>query len=137
MEGVQTIVVGDTMTLSRHADISFSWEDVASGRAQWEAAEAHEAWTNKAELVRELEDDSDLDGSENSEFLTLRPNANVSAFSEEEPMEWEESDTEAEDCDIYKEATWNDVESDDEDESVFEDFDQWGGHSQEKPKSVF
>jgi hypothetical protein len=34
MRNLQTIVIGDTMTLNRHADMSLSWDEVASGRAK-------------------------------------------------------------------------------------------------------
>ena len=95
MRNLQTIVIGDTMTLSRHADISFSWDEVASGRAQSAAAEAHMEWINKAALMKELEDDSDLcpERDDDSEFVPLRPNSTVSAFFEDE--EWESDDDDA------------------------------------------
>jgi len=116
------------MTLSRYADISFSWDEVASGRAQLAAAEAHEEWTNKRELIRELEDDSDLDPERSdSQFVTLRPNSSVSAFSEQESFD---SDSEDEEADGSWERDEDDGEDDydsedDEVESAFEDFSPW------------
>ena len=115
MRSLQTIVIGETMTLSRHADLSFSWDEVASGRALVGAAEAHKQWTNKAELIRELEDDSDLYPEQESEFVTLRPNSSVSAFSEQEDFE---SDTD-------DEGLWDDDSDDEDEESAFEDFSPW------------
>ncbi|KAG0571107.1 hypothetical protein KC19_6G211800 [Ceratodon purpureus] len=122
MKNLQTIVIGDTMTLSRHADISFSWDEVASGRAQSAAAEAHKEWANKAALLRELEDDSDLyPEQEDSEFVPLRSNSSLAVFSEDE--DWESDD----DADG---STWEDDSDDDDgdendEESAFEDFSPW------------
>jgi len=128
MRNLQTIVIGDTMTLSRHADISFSWDEVASGRAQIAAAEAHEEWTNKRELIRELEDDSDLYPEQsNSQFATLRPNSSVSAFSEQESFDLDsDNDDEVDGSSWEEDEDDDDGEGDDDDEeSAFEDFSPW------------
>ncbi|XP_024387619.1 uncharacterized protein [Physcomitrium patens] len=115
---LQTIVIGDLMVLSKHADISFSWDEVASGRAQLAAAEAHKEWTNKAALIRELEDDSYLSSEqEDSEFTTVRSRLRISTFSEEEFFD---SDDDVDDDD----EAFDDY-SDDEEESAFEDFSPW------------
>lgn len=138
MRNLQTIVIGDTMTLSRHADISFSWDEVASGRAQDAAAEAHREWTNKRELIRELEDDSDLYPNSSNQFVTLRPNSSVSAFSEQEDEDDDEDDDE-EECDYEdfkrpnssvsafseEEDDYEDDSEDDEEEDMFEDLSSW------------
>jgi hypothetical protein len=101
---LQIIVVGETMTLSRHADISFSWEEVATGRAmgraQGLASEAFEDRSNEEALRHEIQDDSDLyiaelqdDSDQNtggtSKDLGLKSGFRVSAFSEEEDGEWD------------------------------------------------
>lgn len=112
-KNLQTIVVGDTMTLSRHAQISFSWEEVASGRAQWAAAEAHAEWSNKEMLLREIEDDSDLQLHASSDFTPLRPNATVSAFSEEEPLDWDGEDE--------SDEFWDEDDSDDDYDDIYAD----------------
>lgn len=115
---LQTIVIGDLMVLSKHADISFSWDEVASGRAQLAAAEAHKEWTNKAALIRELEDDSYMSSEqEDSEFTTVRSRLRISTFSEEEFFD---SDDDVDDDD----EAFDDY-SDDEEESAFEDFSPW------------
>jgi hypothetical protein len=95
---LQIIVVGETMTLSRHADISFSWEEVATGRAlgraQGLASEAFEDQSNEEALRHEIQDDSDLyiaelqDDSDPGE-TSLKSGFRVSAFSEEEGGEWD------------------------------------------------
>lgn len=100
MRNLQTIVIGDTMTLSRHADISFSWQEVASGRAQMAAAEAHRQWTDKAALIKERQDDLDQHDQNHAEFVTMRPNSDVSAFTSSESIEWES------DGDEDSEAFW-------------------------------
>lgn len=134
MRNLQTIVIGDTMTLSRHADISFSWDEVASGRALSAAAEAHREWTNKAELVRELQDDSDLHPEQESdpEFVTLRPNSTVSAFSEEE------DDSDSDDGDADWQASREDDSDDDDDEvSTFADFSPWSRQAVDESNKVY
>jgi hypothetical protein len=133
-KNLQTIVVGDTMTLSRHAQISFSWEEVASGRAQWAAAEAHVEWSNKEALLREIEDDSDLQPQARSDFTPLRPNGSVSAFSEEEPLDWDREDE--------RDEFWDEEDSDDDYDDIYadsasEDYSQQGRSADVEVRRAF
>jgi hypothetical protein len=76
--------------------------------------------------MEELEDDSDLysERDDDSEFVPLRPNSTVSAFSEDKGWESDDDDADA--------STWEDgseEEEDDEEEFAFEDFSPWSRSS--------
>jgi hypothetical protein len=79
---LRTVVVGDTTTLSQFADIKFSWEDVASGKALARATEAHWLWSTEDALHKEYMEDC-LERRE-GEIAQSYLRSEASLFSEDE-----------------------------------------------------
>jgi hypothetical protein len=87
---LRTVVVGDTTTLSQFADIKFSWEDVASGKALARATEAHCLWSTEDALHKEYMEDC-LERREGEIAQSyLRSEASLFSEDEEDDCLWEE-----------------------------------------------
>jgi len=87
---LRTVVVGDTTTLSQFADIKFSWEDVASGKALARATEAHWLWSTEDALHKEYMEDC-LERREGEIAQSyLRSEASLFSEDEEDDCLWEE-----------------------------------------------
>lgn len=126
---VMTIVVGDTGTLRGVSDCSFSWQDVATGRAVLTAHERVQRWANEDALRAELHDeeefgDGDGDGEDDEEEDSeeefrefqrgLKSSLTLSPFADDE--DGYVSDKEEA---VDEDESENDEEVDDGDDEIF------------------